>query len=165
MIEGLVGASICAIMLNQVEQFIQRPDAPSLAQALRKLPRPFVDLSKQIENELANLKTHPQTRNNPVAQAAMRRQMKPGYDRARLMAKKLDRTIVALHCIEAIRLHAGQKGKFPESLSEVTDLTTDPVTEKPFKYHIVENKAILSSPAPEGFKPKHAMRYEIQLKQ
>jgi hypothetical protein len=51
-IGGLVGVTIAGIMSNQVEQFIQQPDAPNLYWALSTLPRPLVDMRPGGEAEL-----------------------------------------------------------------------------------------------------------------
>ena len=50
-VSGLVGVTITLIMSNQVQQFIQQPDAPNLYWALSTLPRPFVDMRPGAEAE------------------------------------------------------------------------------------------------------------------
>ncbi|MHB1156854.1 MAG: hypothetical protein ACYC26_08445 [Phycisphaerales bacterium] len=44
LIPGLVAISIEALMLNEIERFSQRPDAPNLYWALASLPKPLIDL-------------------------------------------------------------------------------------------------------------------------
>jgi hypothetical protein len=44
LVSGLVGVTIAGIMSHQVQQFIQRPDAPNLYWALSTLPRPVVSM-------------------------------------------------------------------------------------------------------------------------
>ncbi len=49
--ERLVGVTIAGIMSDQVQQFIQQPDAPNLYWALSTLPRPLVDFRLAGEAE------------------------------------------------------------------------------------------------------------------
>jgi hypothetical protein len=135
-----VGARIC----RQLEQFIQSPNAPNLYEALRNLPRPFIDLTSQAKWE------EPEIR-----------------EKAFLLVKRLDRHVAALQCIEALRLYAGtHEGKFPDKLSDVTEMPVpdDPVTEKPFAYRRTGTQAALEAPAPQGAEAKAAMRYLLTLK-
>ncbi|HEV3203852.1 MAG TPA: hypothetical protein VGY77_05685 [Gemmataceae bacterium] len=55
LIIGLVGLAIGSVMTEQVETFIQQPDAPNLYWALTALPRPLVDLRKPFEGEKLNM--------------------------------------------------------------------------------------------------------------
>jgi hypothetical protein len=47
----LVGCAIAQIMIEQLETFIQQPDAPNLYWALTDLPRPLLDPRKPLEGE------------------------------------------------------------------------------------------------------------------
>jgi hypothetical protein len=51
LITYLVGIAISTIMLNQVDEFIQHPEAPNLYWALTDLPHPFLDIRKAIQGE------------------------------------------------------------------------------------------------------------------
>jgi hypothetical protein len=51
LIQSLVGNAITAIMLQEVEQWIGRPDAPNLYWPLTDLPRPYIDLRRPLEGE------------------------------------------------------------------------------------------------------------------
>lgn len=51
LIQGLVGVAIGALMLEEVEQFIQAPDSSNLYWALMSLPNPYVDMQKAMELE------------------------------------------------------------------------------------------------------------------
>jgi hypothetical protein len=58
-----------------------------------------------------------------------------------------DRRIAALRCVEAVRLYAASHdGKLPPSLEEIKDAPApiDPVTGKPFDYHIAGDRAYLT---------------------
>ncbi len=163
-IQGLVGAAIGALMLRQVEEFVQGANAPNLCRALRDLPKPLVDLNKPIAIELANLRSNPQY--NILIRRVMEKQLKPAHDRVRMIMNRLERQIAALQCIEALRLHADDQGKFPGSLSEIKDvkIPDDPVTGKPFVYSGIGSEALLQGPAPKGGKPKEAIDYKFILK-
>lgn len=163
-VQGMVGVAIATIMLNQVEELIQAPDSPNLYQALRALPEPLIDLNKQIELELENLKKY----RNPITRMAFKKQLKPAHERVRMIMKKSDRHIAALQCIEALRLYAATNdGKFPNELNDVTEIPVpnDPVTQKPFVYSRTGSQAVLEGPVPEGGAAKDAIRYELKLKE
>ncbi len=164
LIQSLVGVSIAGLMCRQLEQFVQAPDAPNLYWALQSLPRPLIDLNKQIELEVANLKKQ----KDPLLRRQFEEQLKPSHDRVRLQSKRLDRDVAALQCVEAIRLYAGKHdGKFPDELSQITDLRIpdNPIDQKPFVYRKTGSKATLEAPAPEGGTDKDALRYELNLKE
>ncbi len=164
--QGLVGTAIAALMLNQVEELIQAPGAPDLYWALQKVPKPLIDLNKQMELEIANIESNRQY--NVMVRTIMKRQLKPAHERVRFMMNRLDRHVATLQCIEALRLYAAaHKGKFPNALTEITriPIPDDPVTQKPFVYSRTGSKAVLEAPAPKGAKPKDAMRYQLTLKE
>jgi len=165
LIQGLVGVAIGALMLKQVEDFIQEPDAPNLNSALRRLPKPLVDLNKSIAAEIAALRANPQY--NVLTRTMMERQLKPAHKRVRLIMNRLNRHAAALQCIEALRLHAGSnQGDFPDALADIAQgpLPNDPVTQKPFAYSRTGSEAILKGPAPEGADAKEAIEYKLKLK-
>ena len=49
LIESIVGTSIMAMALDEMEQLLQHPDAPNLYWALSTLPRPLVDARSAME--------------------------------------------------------------------------------------------------------------------
>jgi hypothetical protein len=51
LIQALVGIAISAVMLNQVDEWVQTPGAPNLYWALTNLPHPFVSLRRPMEGE------------------------------------------------------------------------------------------------------------------
>ena len=143
--QGLVGIAISALMLRPVEDLVQLPNAPNLYWALKSLPKPLVDLTKQIELEMPNLKK-----------------------RVRLLMNRLDRHVTALQCIEALRIYAAaHDGKFPNALSDITEvpIPSGPATKKPFVYQRTGSKAVLEAPAPKGATAKDVIRYELKLKE
>ncbi len=144
LIPGLTAIAITEIISRQIEQFVQRPDAPNLYSALTALPQPFIDLSdswKMAEPETAQ-------KVNPITNS-------------------MERHIAALTCIEALRLYAGaHDGKFPEKLSNVTEvkIPDDPVSKKPFSYNRTGSEAVLEIQATEGSEGRDAIRYELTFK-
>jgi hypothetical protein len=146
LIQGLVGIAIGGRMCRQIEDFIQTPEAPNLYWALRNLPKPFIDLTEQIELEMPEVR-----------------------EKIRLLMNRLDRHIATLQCIEALRLYAAaHNGKFPSNLGEITEVTIpdDPVTNKPFIYRrTTGSQAILEGPIPEGGTDKDSIHYELKLKE
>jgi hypothetical protein len=51
LIQSLVGISITAVFLNEIDQLIQRPNSPNMYWALTTLPRPFIDSRTALEGE------------------------------------------------------------------------------------------------------------------
>ena len=58
LIHGLVGTAVGALVLKEAEYLIQVPDSPNLYWALESLPTPLIDLTKQMEDEIANIESH-----------------------------------------------------------------------------------------------------------
>jgi hypothetical protein len=54
-IHALVGIAIASLMIGEVDEFIQQPDAPPLYWPLTALPRPFTDLRQPLGAELARM--------------------------------------------------------------------------------------------------------------
>jgi hypothetical protein len=52
LIQCLVGSAIAGLMSNQVQEFIQQPDAPNLYWALTDLPKPLVDYRSGWHGEM-----------------------------------------------------------------------------------------------------------------
>lgn len=164
LIHGLVGVAIGALMCKQLEEVIQYPDAPNLYWALQGLPKPLIDLNKQIEQELANLKKQ----SDPVLLKQQEEQLKPGHDRVRVIGKRFDRGLAALQCIEAIRLYpATHGGKFPNQLSDITDVAVpdNPATGSPFVFRRSGVKASLEGLSPGDSQKEEVLRYEMNLKE
>jgi len=145
LVHGLIGVGIGTFIFRQLEQFVQRPDAPNLYWALRDLPQPFIDLTQQSKLEDLDIR-----------------------ERAHLLMNRLDRHVAALQCVEAIRLYAGaHDGKFPNELSSITEISVpnDLVMQKPFVYRRTGYNAVLEAPAPKGATERDAIRYELKLKE
>jgi hypothetical protein len=51
LIHGLVGVAMAAVMLQVVEDWVERPDAPNLYWALTNLPHPLIDVRNGFEGE------------------------------------------------------------------------------------------------------------------
>ncbi|QVL33173.1 hypothetical protein KIH39_04445 [Telmatocola sphagniphila] len=80
---------------------------------------------------------------------------------------RLERQLVALRHIEAIRLYVARIGKLPEKLEDITEVTlpNDPLFEKPIEYRLEAGKGILLLPnrPEETATPNNNFRYEISL--
>lgn len=142
---GSVGLAISELICRQLELFVQRPDAPNLYLALRGLPQPFIDLTEQLEMDDSGT-----------------------GEKMRSLMNRSNRRVVALQCIEAIRLYAAaHNGKFPNELSDITQVPVphDPVTQKPHIYRRTGSKAFLEAPAVKGLADKYTIHYELSLKE
>lgn len=164
LVQSLVGVAIGNLICQQLEQLVQGPQSPNLHAALQNLPRPLIDVNEAIQSELANIENDPKY---VLTRRTMMQQLKPAHDKVRLTAKKLDRHITALQCVEAVRLFAGRTGALPKALSEITDASApdDPVTGKPFIYQKTDAQAVLEGAIPEGGQPRDTIRYELSLGQ
>jgi tetratricopeptide (TPR) repeat protein len=143
--QSLVGFGISELICRQLELFVQRPDTPNLYLALRGLPQPFIDLTEQLE----------------MYEQDTQEKIRPQMNRS-------NRHVVALQCIEAIRLYTAiHNGKFPNELSDITQVPVpvDPVTQKPLVYQRTGSKAFLEAPAAKGTADKYTFRYELSLKE
>lgn len=127
LVHGLTGISCAALMCDQMEQFIQGPDSPSLYASLAILPKPLIDLTVSLEAE----------------------QDEDAREKIGRLMQRLDRHIAALQNIEALRSTAAKTdGKFPAALSDtLIEVPNDPVTGKPFIYtQTTGSRASLKSP-------------------
>jgi hypothetical protein len=81
---------------------------------------------------------------------------------------RTDRRFAALECVEALRMYAAANGKWPTALADVAEVPvpTDPVTGKPFEYHVQEDKAVLAAPSvtPGKSDGPDAVSYEVFLR-
>ena len=78
---------------------------------------------------------------------------------------RLDRRVAALRVVESIRMYAATKGgALPESLDNITDVPVplDPVTGKPFGYHLEGGRAQVSGPS-GGMAPVYRLSYGITV--
>ncbi len=90
----------------------------------------------------------------------------PSLGRAYFRAVKLDRTIAAQRCVEAIRLHAAaNEGRPPASLEEIkaAPMPIDPTTGAAFRYERTASGVVLESPAPPGASPTDSLRYQVTI--
>ena len=78
---------------------------------------------------------------------------------------RLDRRVAALRVVEAIRMYAATKGgALPESLDKITDVPVplDPVTGKPFGYHLEGGRAEVSGSS-GSMAPVYRLSYGITV--
>ena len=161
-VQALVGIAIGEMMSREVELFVEGQDSPNLYRALADLPRPFIDVTKAIESEKANLNAF-----NYLVRKQMEKQLKPAHDRMLLIQKRFGNNLNVIQCVEAIRHYAAtQDGRLPEKLSDITDLELpkDIFTDKPYEYRRTDKGAVVQSAIPEGGETADITRYEIILK-
>jgi hypothetical protein len=139
----LIGMAVSSLVCGQVELYVQQPGAPSLEVALRMIPSPLFD---ERHSEIYG--------QDPKSQ-----------DEIRLLLKRANRYILALHYVETLRSHATKTGQWPETLGELkAGLPADPVTGKPLTYRrLAETQAILEGPVPEGGNAKDGIQYELSI--
>jgi hypothetical protein len=81
---------------------------------------------------------------------------------------RTERRFAALRCVEALRLYAADHdGRLPEKLADITAVPVppDPVTGKPFDYHVDGGKARLAAPVLPNEKPVpgYTLVYEVTM--
>lgn len=166
-LQFMLGVAIANSMGHEVEQFIQMEDAPNLYAALAALPRPFVDVEKAIERDKAIVSELPPELKKKMTSEQLESQLKAGHDELRLLAKRLDRNLALLQCVEAIRSYAAMHGgQLPKTLAEITEVAVpkDPISGAAFRYTRTGAAAVLESAVPSGSNAKDEMRYEITVK-
>jgi hypothetical protein len=158
----LVGVAVGQVVCREVEQWIQCAGSPSLFEAIKALPRPFIDPNEQIQREVQAVRSNPKFL---FAQGMAENVLKPAHDRARLTCLRLDRQIAALQDVEAIRLYVSQHGTLPGALSDTGLLTpNDPLTQRPLIYTAKSGTAaLLEGKPPEAGSERDALRYELSL--
>jgi hypothetical protein len=107
------------------------------------------------------LKTLPDTE-----AARLARLLLPAVQKVQLAQARLERKLAALRAIEALRLHAAQKGELPEKLDQVTEapVPDDPGTGRPFGYERDGQTATLTSRIPGEPLNMTGLRYRITLR-
>ncbi|NQV33494.1 MAG: hypothetical protein HQ515_12445 [Phycisphaeraceae bacterium] len=161
---GMAGIGIAALTSRQIPVLAEQPNGVSLYAALENLPSPLISLEEATQVELDNLDKDPKV--NFLNRRAFLNILKPAHERCRVLAKRFDRDLKALQCLEAIRLYAAvHHGDLPETLSEITHwkVPQDPVNEQPFVYALSGDTAILESPASPD-EPKSRLQYEISVR-
>jgi hypothetical protein len=77
LIQSLVGIALAQMMIAQVEELIQQPDAPNFYWALTNLPRPFFNLHKALQGEKLGLyATLPDLKNLETTRLTQEQQQK-----------------------------------------------------------------------------------------
>jgi len=164
LVEALVATAVGRAVCQELEQFVQGQDSPNLHGALTNLPEPLIDVEKAIEKEWGHLQAS-------LMQKPSEKQLNAAnelYDRIRRIAKRLDNHVNALQVVEAIRHYAAtHEGQLPQVIDDISDIEVpnDLVSGKAFEYRRTASGATLKSAIPEGFKERHAIHYEIALKE
>lgn len=92
----------------------------------------------------------------------------PAVGRAASVFAKFDARIAALQTVEALRAYAAaHDGKLPDSLDALdaadTPAPLNPMTGKPFAYHVEADRAIIEIPAVPGEPPRTGLRVEVTI--
>lgn len=162
---ALVGIAIGALTCRQILVFMEQSHGLSLYGALASLPTPLIGVEEAIQSELDNLDTDPLV--NMFNRRAFLSILEPAHERVRFVAKRFERDLRILQCLEAIRLYAAaHDGRLPQTLSQITGYTLpkDPLNDKPFVYGVTGDGAILESPAPKGEDARVGLRYEVTVR-
>ncbi len=161
-VQGTVGVAIAAMVLRCVEDLAQGPGSRNLNAALRALPQPLIDAEQAISSELKRLDANRQY--SEAVRTMMRRQMEAGFERVRQLMHRLDETVAALQCIEALRHHAAtHNGSLPARLEEIHGVEGPAGAQAAFVYRVDASKAVLEVAPPKGGRPRDAVRYEITV--
>jgi hypothetical protein len=163
-VQGLVGISVGAIMCKELEQYLQGQESPNLYRALADMPKPLVDVEKAIETEK---KISIDLPSNDIRQEQTAEQREAGFDRVRLISKRLDNNLNGLQCVEAIRNYAAtHAGQLPQALDDIKglEIPKDLMSGKAFEYRLTATGATLQSAIPEGGSERDTIHYEIALK-
>jgi hypothetical protein len=106
---------------------------------------PYWQSQPEMAKWTKHIKELPDDKNSPALPIA--RLLLPSVQKVFAAHVRIDRRIAALRCVEAVRLYAAaHDGKLPPSLAEIKDapVPLDPVTGKPFDYHVAGDRAFLS---------------------
>ncbi len=163
---AMVGIAIGALTCRQIPVFMEQSHGLSLYGALASLPTPLIGVEEAIQYELDNLDTDPRV--NMFNRRAFLRILEPAHERVRFLAKRFERDLRILQCLEAIRLYAAaHDGRLPQTLNQITGYTLpkDPLNDQPFVYGVTGDGAILDGPAPKGEDARVGLRYEITIGQ
>jgi type II secretory pathway pseudopilin PulG len=144
-----------------IPAYAELSGAPNLYDALAALPRPSIDVEKAFQAEIDGANTNPQI--SDANRPGYLEQLKIGLTNTRQLAKRMDRDVAALQCMEAIRQYAlDHNGALPQTLDEIkVSIPQDVLNAKPFEYTCTGTQAVLRSPRPEGEKAKIGLRFEI----
>ncbi len=161
-VQGTVGVAIAAMVLRCIEDLAQAPGSGNLHAALGTLPQPLIDVERPISSELKSLDASQQY--SQAVRTMMRRQMEAGFERVRQLTCRLDATVAALQCIEALRHHAAtHNGSLPARLEEIHGVEVPAGDQTAFVYRLDGSKAVLEVAPPKGGRPRDAVRYEITV--
>lgn len=164
LIQSQIAIAMASMMCKEVEEFVQRPNAPNLYMALAELPRPLVEIEKAIDYEK---KAAASTVRGKLFKPQYESVLKPAHDRSRLLVKRLDSNLAALQCVEAIRAYmASHDGQAPAALTDITELSVpkDPMVDGPFQYTQAASGAVLESSLPPGATERDKIHFEIFIK-
>lgn len=123
---------------------------------------PYAEAKKGMAKAMETITASPS--GVPVGKM-LARMLLPALDKVIMAGLRTDRKIAALRCVEAMRLFAAEKGRWPEKLAEMTEvpIPKDPLTGAAFEYRVEKDKATLTAPAPTGEKATRSNSIEYIL--
>ena len=88
----------------------------------------------------------------------------PALRAARMAQIRLEWQMNALRVVEAVRMHAAETGRLPQTLDEISvvPVPLNPIIAQPYAYRLEGQTAVLELPFSDGM-PGVAWRFEIQL--
>jgi hypothetical protein len=176
---GVMAAANAAVILQQVELWVQTQGSPSLYPSLQDLPMPFLNAG-----DLETLVSREPPRRRPGGRIGggmpgfemplsdsneeKEQQIVPDYTSEQFtqVSRGIDRFIAVLECLEGLRYYAGMyDGKLPNTLGEVTEirLPIDPVTNNGFIYCRESDAFILQTADTRKAPAFQSFRYTIRM--
>lgn len=136
------------LLADQVEKEIYLP-YPSSLQRSDAIERIFIEAEKTALNSFGKI------------MAAM---TLPAIQQVLNANVRVRRDIDALRLIEALRMHAAEHGKFPESLGDISlvPVPANPATGRAFEYRLDGETAVVELPRTDGV--TYSKRYRITLR-
>ncbi len=90
----------------------------------------------------------------------------PAISATQRASVRLDRRLAALQTIEALRMHAAEHGRWPDSLADLkAPAPRDPYTGKPFIYNVAKDgTATVQGPVADANQTRDAIHYRVTLR-
>ena len=91
----------------------------------------------------------------------------PGIRNVALSQGRTERLLCLARIVEALRLYAASHdGRLPAQLGDISEapVPLDPLTGRPFSYHLAGKMAVIETPLPAELSPRQfGLRYEVTV--
>ncbi len=129
---------------------------------------PYWVAKPEMEKTLIKSGVAPPPKGTPISPLPigfLSRFLQPAIIKVMQAKVRQQRNLAQLMVVEAIRMHAAQTGKLPQSLDQVkvVPVPANPVTGKPFGYSLVGNHAMLESEPIHDSDAKELRRWRLEL--